>query len=62
MPKNVKVVIKKNGEMEYTVSGVKGKGCKDLTRFLDQMGQVLETENTAEYCMVPEREDDRIKN
>jgi hypothetical protein len=62
MSKNVKVTIRKDGTMEYNVSGVKGKGCKDLTKFLDQMGQVLESKNTAEYNQTPEREEERLKN
>jgi hypothetical protein len=58
----VTVTIKKDGTMEYLVAGVKGKGCKDLTKFLDRMGEVLESKNTAEYNQAPDNEQERIKN
>lgn len=47
----IKVQISKTGEIEYEVSGVKGKKCKDLTKAIDQIsGKVLESEVTGEYC------------
>ena len=31
----IKVTIMKDGSIEYKVSGVKGKSCKDVTKFID---------------------------
>lgn len=48
----IEISISATGEISYGVSGVKGAKCKDLTRFIDQLGQVTETQTTAEYCAV----------
>ena len=45
----IKVTIKKDGSIEYTVHGVKGKLCKAVSAFIDKMGRVLSTNNTSEY-------------
>lgn len=45
----IEVVIKLNGEISYTVSGVKGSGCKNLTKAIDQLGTVKESKKTGEY-------------
>ena len=51
----IKVIIKKDGSLEYEVKGVKGKGCMDLTKFIDKLsGKILENTKTSEYH---ERED-----
>ena len=53
----IKVVISKTGEIEYEVSGVKGKKCKDLTKAIDEIsGKVLSSEVTGEYCQVDPQE------
>lgn len=49
----IKVKISKTGEIEYTVSGVKGQKCTDLTKAIDKIsGQVVSREKTGEYCEV----------
>lgn len=60
----IEVVIKKDGSVEYTVKGVKGKGCKDLTKFIDKLsdGQVNETKNTTEFYEQPKTDRETIKN
>jgi hypothetical protein len=45
----IKVTIKKDGSIEYTVHGVKGKLCKMVSAFIDKMGRVMDSKNTAEY-------------
>ena len=45
----IKVTIKRDGSIEYTVHGVKGKLCKAVSAFIDKMGRVLSTNNTSEY-------------
>jgi hypothetical protein len=46
---SIEVVIKKNGEVSYTVKGVKGSGCKNLTKAIDDLGRVTESKKTGEY-------------
>ena len=43
------VTIEANGTFSYKVNGVKGKGCKKLTKAIDDLGKVTETKNTNEY-------------
>lgn len=46
----IKVTIAKDGTISYEVSGVKGKSCKDVTKFIDLLSdKTLETKNTGEY-------------
>lgn len=51
----IKVVISSTGEISYSVHGVKGSGCKALTKAIDNIsgGKVLETKNTGEFCELP---------
>ena len=48
----IKVVIEKDGSLSYTVKGVKGAGCKALTKAIDALGNVTETKNTREFCEI----------
>lgn len=50
----IKVIIKKDGSLEYSVSGVKGATCKDLTKFIDQLGNVTSSDNSPEFYEVEE--------
>ena len=46
----IKVIINRDGTLEYEVSGVKGKSCKDVTKFIDTLSdKTIETKNTGEY-------------
>jgi hypothetical protein len=46
----IDIEIAANGEISYVVKGVKGKGCRELTKDIDSIaGKVLETGNTCEY-------------
>lgn len=53
MPEEIKVVIAPDGSMSYTVRGVKGKSCRDLTKAIDALGVVSESKTTSEYCELP---------
>lgn len=53
MPEQIDVVIAKDGSLSYTVKGVKGSGCKALTKAIDALGTVKDTKTTAEYCELP---------
>ena len=52
----VEVVIEPGGKITYTVKGVKGTDCGELTKFLDQLGEAVLVEHTAEYY----EQDDRV--
>jgi hypothetical protein len=46
----LKIVISKNGGVEVTTSGFKGKACIEETQAIEQMiGSVQSVEKTAEY-------------
>ena len=45
----IEFVIKPHGEVEFTVKGVKGKGCEDMARLFDELGKRTNEANTAEY-------------
>lgn len=48
MPK-IEIKISRTGEVEYEVSGVKGAGCKDLTKAIDELSTgVVETQDKPE--------------
>lgn len=47
------VTVKKDGAIEYVVKGVKGKSCKDVTKFLDELGTVTSTKDTSEAFGTP---------
>ena len=50
----IKVTINKDATIEYEVSGVKGKSCKDVTKFIDALSsKVVTTRNTHEYFLEP---------
>jgi hypothetical protein len=48
---DIEIVIAPNGDVSFTVKGVKGASCVDETRFLEQAlgGEVLEQQKTGEY-------------
>ena len=49
----INIKISARGEIEYTVQGVKGGKCRDLTKVIDGIaGKVLATKNTGEFCQV----------
>jgi hypothetical protein len=44
----IDITISEDGSVEYKVSGVKGKGCRALTKAIDDLAKVEETKDTAE--------------
>ncbi|MBX7152328.1 DUF2997 domain-containing protein [bacterium] len=56
----IEFTIKKDGSVEYTIKGLKGEGCEDLSKIFEQMGDVTFSKKTAEFY---EKESDvRITN
>ncbi len=45
----IDVKIDEQGNIEATVEGMAGPACADVSKFLDELGQVTEDQNTAEY-------------
>ena len=44
-----------DGQVEFTIKGVKGRRCEDVARLFESLGKVEETRATGEYY---ERESD----
>ena len=59
----IKVTIKKDGSIEYSVHGVKGRLCKAVSAFIDKIGRVVESKNTSEYTQAEDQQQvRRLKN
>jgi hypothetical protein len=48
MSKEIIVKISQDGTPIISVKGVKGKGCREFSRFLEGIGKVIETKDTPE--------------
>ena len=58
----IDIEISASGEIAYTVKGVKGKGCRDLTKEIDAIaGRVLDTRNTPEFNERPVQNRSEVK-
>ena len=49
MTPEVKIKILEDGRVVAEVHGVDGPTCVDITKFLDQLGEVTEVQHTADY-------------
>lgn len=49
MGHTIDVTITEDGEVKATVQGVAGPACEDLSRFLDQLGKVVEDKPTPDF-------------
>jgi hypothetical protein len=45
----IRITIGKDGNISAEVVGVEGQKCTDLSKFLDQLGQVTEDRLTPDY-------------
>ncbi|MCB0115147.1 MAG: DUF2997 domain-containing protein [Caldilineaceae bacterium] len=45
----IEVTIHPDGKVEYTIKGVKGSACEDISALLEKLGQVEEEERTGEF-------------
>ena len=45
----IEFTIKKDGSVEYTIKGVKGGSCEDLSKIFEEMGTVTKSKKTSEY-------------
>jgi hypothetical protein len=53
----IKVTVKKDGTIEYQVTGVKGRSCKEVSKFIDSLGKVTESKTTSEYSQTEDEHD-----
>jgi len=66
MAHEIDIQIRPDGTLSFEVKGVKGRKCQDLTKFLEELGQTLSTQNTSEFYqeevqeVVPEHEHIRV--
>ncbi len=45
----IEIAILPDGRIEYTIKGVKGTACDQLSTMLEHLGKVEHTEHTGEY-------------
>ncbi|MEZ4836911.1 MAG: DUF2997 domain-containing protein [Caldilineaceae bacterium] len=45
----IEVTIHPDGKVEYTIKGVKGSACEDISALLEKLGHVEEEERTGEF-------------
>ena len=45
----IEIAILPDGRLEYTIKGVKGGACEDLSALLAELGKVVHEERTGEY-------------
>jgi hypothetical protein len=45
----IEISILPDGRVEYTIKGVKGAACEDISALLEQLGKVETSERTGEY-------------
>lgn len=45
----IEFTIKKDGSVEYTIKGIKGGSCEDLSKIFETMGTVTRSKKTGEY-------------
>ncbi len=49
----IEFTLHPDGQVEYTVKGVKGTGCEQLTELFSQLGKTAISKPTSEYYEVP---------
>ena len=55
MTYKVKFVVRKGGQIESTVEGIKGPSCLEKTQWLDNLGTVVEHSDTPEAFELEEQ-------
>lgn len=45
----IEFTIKKDGSVEYTIRGIKGASCDDVSKVFETLGRVDESKKTREY-------------
>jgi hypothetical protein len=58
----LEISILPDGRVEYTIKGVKGSACEDISALLEQLGKVEQEERTGEYYEDDNRIDVTLAN
>lgn len=58
----IEIAILPDGRVEYTIKGVKGSACEQISALLEQLGQVEQDERTGEYYEDEHRVDVTVAN
>jgi len=45
----IEITILPDGRVEYTIKGVKGSACENISALLEQLGKVVQEQRTGEY-------------
>jgi hypothetical protein len=45
----IEIAILPDGRVQYTIKGVQGSACDNVSALLEQLGKVEQTERTADY-------------
>jgi hypothetical protein len=45
----IEILVHPDGRVEYTIQGVKGSACENISALLEQLGRVEQEERTSEY-------------
>jgi Protein of unknown function (DUF2997) len=58
----IEISILPDGKVEYTIKGVKGSACEEISVLLEQLGKVEQEERTGEYYEDDNRIDVTLAN
>jgi hypothetical protein len=58
----IEITILPDGKVEYTIKGVKGSACEEISALLEQLGKVEQEERTGEYYEDDHRIDVTLSN
>jgi hypothetical protein len=58
----IEISILPDGRVEYTIKGVKGSACEEISALLEQLGKVEQEERTGEYYADDNRVDVTLSN
>ena len=54
MALEIDIEVRPDGTLAFGVKGVKGRKCKEITAFLEELGRTVSSETTSEYYGVEE--------
>jgi hypothetical protein len=58
----IEIAILPDGRIQYTIKGVKGSACEEISALLEQLGKVEQDERTGEYYEDDNRVDVTLAN
>lgn len=54
MAMEIDIEVRPDGTLAFGVKGVKGRKCREITAFLEELGRTVSSEATSEYWAVEE--------